>query len=33
MKPAKESLGVGVLVGDIEASLHFYQDLLGLEFG
>ena len=32
MKPAKESLDVGVLVRDIGASLHFYQDLLGLEF-
>jgi catechol 2,3-dioxygenase-like lactoylglutathione lyase family enzyme len=32
MKPAKESLDVGVFVGDIKASLHFYQDLLGLEF-
>lgn len=32
MKPAKESLDVGVFVGDIKASLHFYQNLLGLEF-
>lgn len=32
MKSAKESLDVGVVVRDIKASLHFYQNLLGLEF-
>jgi glyoxylase I family protein len=32
MKPAKDALDLGVLVSDIEASLKFYQNLLGLEF-
>jgi catechol 2,3-dioxygenase-like lactoylglutathione lyase family enzyme len=32
MKPAKNSLDLGVIASDIKASLHFYQDLLGLEF-
>jgi len=32
MKPAKDSLDLGIIVSDIKASLHFYQDLLGLEF-
>jgi len=32
MKPAKDSLDLGILVSDIEASLNFYQNLLGLEF-
>jgi catechol 2,3-dioxygenase-like lactoylglutathione lyase family enzyme len=32
MKPAKNSLDIGVIVSDIKASLHFYQNLLGLEF-
>ncbi|MGC1404522.1 MAG: VOC family protein [Thermodesulfobacteriota bacterium] len=32
MKPAKNSLGLGVIAGDIKASLYFYQKLLGLEF-
>jgi catechol 2,3-dioxygenase-like lactoylglutathione lyase family enzyme len=32
MKPAKNSLDLGVLVSDIKASLNFYQNLLGLEF-
>jgi catechol 2,3-dioxygenase-like lactoylglutathione lyase family enzyme len=32
MKPAKNSLDLGILVGDIKASLNFYQNLLGLEF-
>ncbi|MFH0787133.1 MAG: VOC family protein [Pseudomonadota bacterium] len=32
MKPAKNSLDLGVIVSDIEASLNFYQKLLGLEF-
>ncbi len=32
MKPAKNSLDLGVIVSDIKASLNFYQNLLGLEF-
>ena len=32
MKPAKDSLDVGVIVSDIKASLNFYQNILGLEF-
>jgi catechol 2,3-dioxygenase-like lactoylglutathione lyase family enzyme len=32
MKPAKDSLDIGVIVSDIEASLNFYRDILGLEF-
>jgi catechol 2,3-dioxygenase-like lactoylglutathione lyase family enzyme len=32
MKPAKNSLDVGVIVSDIKASLNFYQNILGLEF-
>jgi catechol 2,3-dioxygenase-like lactoylglutathione lyase family enzyme len=32
MKPAKNSLDVGVIVRDIKASLNFYQNILGLEF-
>lgn len=32
MKPAKDSLDLGMLVSDIKASLRFYRDLLGLEF-
>jgi len=32
MKPAKNSLDIGVIVSDIKASLHFYQNILGLEF-
>ena len=32
MKAAKESLDLGIIVGDIKASLRFYQDILGLEF-
>jgi len=32
MDPAKDSMDLGVLVGDIQASLHFYQELLGLKF-
>ena len=32
MKPAKNSLDLGVIVSDIKASLNFYQDILGLEF-
>lgn len=31
MKPAKESIDVGLLVDDVQASLHFYKDLLGLK--
>ena len=32
MKPAKNSLDLGVIVSDIKASLDFYRDVLGLEF-
>ncbi|MHB8770403.1 MAG: VOC family protein [Syntrophales bacterium] len=32
MKPAKDSLDIGVIVGDITASLAFYRDILGLQF-
>lgn len=32
MKPAKNSLDLGVIARDIKASLNFYQNLLGLEF-
>ncbi len=32
MKPAKDSLDLGVVVSDIKASLNFYQETLGLEF-
>ena len=32
MKPAKNSLDLGIVVSDIKASLNFYQNLLGLEF-
>ena len=32
MEIAKESLDLGILVSDINASLKFYQDLLGLKF-
>jgi len=32
MKPAKDSLDLGILVSDIKASLNFYQNLLGLAF-
>jgi catechol 2,3-dioxygenase-like lactoylglutathione lyase family enzyme len=32
MKPAKNSLDLGVIVSDIKASLNFYQNILGLEF-
>ncbi|MGC8603796.1 MAG: VOC family protein [Desulfomonilaceae bacterium] len=32
MKPAKNSLDVGVIVSDINRSLNFYRDILGLEF-
>lgn len=32
MEPAKDSLDLGILVGDIEKSLNFYQDILGLKF-
>jgi catechol 2,3-dioxygenase-like lactoylglutathione lyase family enzyme len=30
--PAKESLDIGIFVSDINASMDFYQKLLGLEF-
>lgn len=32
MKPAKDSLDLGIVVSDIKASLDFYQNILGLEF-
>lgn len=32
MKPAKNSLDLGLIAGDIQASLNFYQNILGLEF-
>jgi catechol 2,3-dioxygenase-like lactoylglutathione lyase family enzyme len=32
MKPAKNSLDLGVIASNIKTSLHFYQKLLGLEF-
>jgi catechol 2,3-dioxygenase-like lactoylglutathione lyase family enzyme len=32
MKPAKNSLDIGVIVSDIKASLNFYQNTLGLTF-
>ena len=32
MEIAKESLDLGILVSDIDASLKFYQDFLGLKF-
>ena len=31
MKPAKNSLDIGVIVSDIKASLNFYKNILGLE--
>lgn len=32
MKAAKDSLDLGVVVSNIEASITFYRDILGLEF-
>ncbi len=32
MKRGKDSLDLGILVSDIQASLRFYRDILGLEF-
>jgi catechol 2,3-dioxygenase-like lactoylglutathione lyase family enzyme len=32
MKPAKDSMDLGILASDIKASLNFYQNLLGLQF-
>jgi catechol 2,3-dioxygenase-like lactoylglutathione lyase family enzyme len=32
MKPAKDSIDLGVIVSDIQASLNFYKSILGLEF-
>ena len=32
MKPAKDSLDLGIVVSDIKASINFYQNTLGLEF-
>lgn len=31
MQPAKDSIDLGMIVGDIQASLHFYQTLLGMK--
>ena len=31
MQPAKDSIDLGIICGDIQASLHFYHTLLGLE--
>ena len=30
MQAAKDSIDLGIICGDIHASLHFYHDLLGL---
>ena len=30
MQAAKDSIDLGIMCGDIHASLHFYHDLLGL---
>jgi catechol 2,3-dioxygenase-like lactoylglutathione lyase family enzyme len=32
MKPAKNSLDLGIIASDIQASLDFYQNTLGLKF-
>ena len=32
MKPAKDSMDLGILASNIKASLNFYQNILGLEF-
>ena len=32
LKPAKDSLDLGIIASDIKASLNFYQNILGLEF-
>ncbi len=32
MKPAKDSIDLGVIVSDIKVSLNFYQNILGLKF-
>jgi len=32
MQAAKDSIDLGIMCGDIHASLHFYHDLLGLPF-
>ena len=32
IKPAKNSLDLGILVSDIKTSLEFYRDFLGLEY-
>jgi catechol 2,3-dioxygenase-like lactoylglutathione lyase family enzyme len=31
MNPGKESLDMGLLVGNIQANLRFYKDILGLK--
>jgi catechol 2,3-dioxygenase-like lactoylglutathione lyase family enzyme len=30
MQAAKDAIDLGIMCGDIHASLHFYHDLLGL---
>jgi catechol 2,3-dioxygenase-like lactoylglutathione lyase family enzyme len=32
IKPAKDSIDLGIFVSDIRASLNFYRDTLGLEY-
>ena len=32
LKPAKDSLDLGIIASDIKASLNFYQNILGLQF-
>ena len=32
LKAAKDSIDIGLVVRDINASMHFYQNILGLEF-
>jgi catechol 2,3-dioxygenase-like lactoylglutathione lyase family enzyme len=32
LKAAKDCMDIGLVVSDIRASLHFYQNILGLEF-
>ncbi len=32
MEPGKDSLDLGIVVSDINASLNFYQNILGLKF-
>ena len=32
MEPAKDCLDLGIIVGDIKASINFYENILGLKF-